>query len=134
MKHAVGIWLDQTKAVIVTATNQGVTTATLASHVSKHPHFTGAQDRGGEQKYEARHEAERARFFDEIIERIGHPEAILVFGPGEAKLGLELRLARVKALADASVDVEAAGALTTPQIVAAVRKHFKLRRDIPVPS
>jgi hypothetical protein len=134
MKQAVGIWIDHAKAILVTTTNDGLQAATLASEVGKHPHFAGAQDGGGEQKYEARHESQRKRFFDEIIKRIGHPDAILVFGPGEAKLALEQRITRVKSLAGAAVEVETAGALTTPQIVAAVRKHFKLRRDIPLVS
>jgi hypothetical protein len=134
MNHAVGIWIDQANAVIVTATDEGVRTAKVASQVAQHPHFAGAQDGGGERKYEARHARQRDQFFDEIIDRIGHPDAILLFGPGEARLGLEQRIAHVKALARTAVEVEPADKLTTPQIVAAVRKHFGLRRDIPLLS
>jgi hypothetical protein len=131
MNHAVGIWVDQTKAVIVTASSEGVRTTTLTSHVCSHPHFAGAQDGGGEQKYEARHALQLTQFFDEIIGRIGHPDAILLLGPGDATRGLEQRIARTAPLAATAVDVVAAHKLTGPQIVAAVRKHFRLRRDVP---
>ena len=55
MTHKVGIWIDHKKAVVVSASADGVTTKTLESEVEAHPRYTGQQDGGGEKKYEERH-------------------------------------------------------------------------------
>ncbi len=51
MNHKVGIWIDHKKAVIVSASADGVTTKTLESDVESHPRYAGQQDGGGEKKY-----------------------------------------------------------------------------------
>jgi hypothetical protein len=48
---------------------------------------------------------------------LGQPEALLIFGPGEAKLQLKERLSRSKALPERIVGIETADKLTDPQIV-----------------
>jgi hypothetical protein len=59
---------------------------------------------------------------------LGEPEALLVFGPGEAKLELKERLSRSKALTERSVEIETTDKLTEPQIVAKVKEHFGIDR------
>ena len=126
MSQKTGVWIDHRKAVIVSASGDGVATKTLASDVAGHPRYGGQQDGGGEQKYEARHGQNLDRYYDEVIGLLGQPEAILIFGPGEAKLELKARLGRSKSPSAPAVDVEAADQLTEPQIVAKVREHFGL--------
>jgi hypothetical protein len=128
MRHKTGIWIDHKKAVIVSASSDGVTATTLRSDVGSHPRYSGSQEGGGEQKYEARHDGQLDAFFDEVIGRLGRPHAILIFGPGEAKLELNERLRRSKALAGSPVVIETADTLTDPQIVARVRAHYELDR------
>ena len=124
MSHDIGIWLDQKKAVIVSATaSQASVVKTLHADVDPHPHFTG-QDSGGEKKYEERHSQQLQRYFDEIISQVGTPDAVLLLGPGEAKEQLKNRIERSTALSHASVVVENADRLTDPQIVAKVKEHF----------
>ena len=101
-----------------------VTTQTLESDVAAHPHFGGQQDGGGEKKYEGRHRQSLDRYYDEVIAHLGTPEALLIFGPGEAKLELKERLGRSATLSQLIVDIETAGRLTDPQIVAKVTEHF----------
>jgi hypothetical protein len=128
MSHKVGVWIDHKKAVIVSASGDGVDTKTLESEVAGHPRYGGQQDGGGEKKYEARHGQHLDRYYDEVIGLLGQPEAILIFGPGEAKLELKARLGRSKSPAAPKVDVDAADQLTEPQIVAKVKEHFALER------
>ena len=63
-------------------------------------------------------------YYDDVISQLGEPDALLLFGPGEAKLQLNDRLGRSKVLPESVVAVESADKLTEPQIVAKVKKHY----------
>lgn len=128
MKHRVGIWIDHKKAVIVSASAGEVTTRTLESELGSHPRYSGAHDGGGEKKYEQRYDQHLAEYYDEVISHVGHPEALLIFGPGEAKLQLQERLGPPKGLPPGLVEIETTDTLTDPQIVAKVKEHFGIAR------
>ena len=97
-------------SVIVSISAGHVTTKTLESDVGPHPHFSGSQEGGGEKKYEERHSHEVDGFYDDVIRQCGEPDALLLFGPGEAKLQLKDRLGRSNA--ERIVAVESADKLT----------------------
>ena len=124
MNRTAGVWIDHKKAVIVSASEGHVTTKTLDSDVAAHPHFGGQQDGGGEKKYEGRHRQSLERYYDDVINHLGEPEALLIFGPGEAKRELKERLGRSGTRSQLIVEIEAADRLTDPQIVAKVKDHF----------
>jgi hypothetical protein len=124
----VGIWIDHKKAVIVSIAAGHVTTKTLESDVGPHPHFSGSQEGGGEKKYEERLNHELDRFYDDVIRQLGKPDALLLFGPGEAKLQLKERLGRSNALSKSIVAVDSTDKLTDPQIVAKVKEHYGIAR------
>ena len=128
MNQKVGIWLDHKSAVIVSTSAGHVTSKTLQSDVGAHPRYSGQEGAGGEKKYEQRHGEQLDRYYDDIISQLGLPEAVLIFGPGEAKLELKERLSRSKALSGCTVDLETADKLTDPQIVAKVKDHFGIVR------
>ncbi len=73
-------------------------------------------------------EASPSRFYDEVIRLPGQPDAILIFGPGEAKLQLKERLSRSKALSEHIVGIETTDKLTDPQVVAKVKEHYGMDR------
>ena len=110
----------------MSASADRVTTKTLESDVGAHPRYSGQQDGGGEKKYEERHGQHLDRYYDDVISQLGQPEALLIFGPGEAKLELKERLSRSKALSARTVDIETTDKLTDPQIVAKVKEHFEI--------
>ena len=137
MNHKLGIWIDHKKAVIVSASPDGVTVKTPESEVGPHARYSGRagyptpdgpKSGGGEKKYEERHGQHLDRFYDEVISQLGQPEALLIFGPGEAKLQLKERLSRSKALSDRIVGIETTDRLTDPQIVAKVKEHYGIDR------
>src|SRR6185369_5068351 len=84
MSHDVGVWVDHKKAVIVSIAGGEVATRTLTSDVGAHPRYSGSQEGGGEKKYEVRHNQDLARYYDDVIGQLGKPDALLLFGPGEA--------------------------------------------------
>ena len=127
MSHNAGIWIDHKKAVIVSASEAEVTTRTLNSDVVPHPHFGGSQEGGGEKKYEERRSLHLRRYYDAVIGQLGHPDALLILGPGEAKLEFRERLERSDLLSASAIAIESAERLTDPQIVAK-EQHFGLAR------
>jgi len=128
MSHEVGIWIDHKKAVVVTISVGHVSTKTLVSDVGPHTRYAGSQEGGGEKKYEERRSQDLDRYYDDVISQLGQPDALLLFGPGEAKLQLKDRLGRSKVLSDRIVAVESADKLTDPQIVAKVKEHYGIPR------
>ena len=128
MSHKVGIWIDHQKAVIVSASADRVTSRTLESEVGSHGRYSSSGDGGGEKRYEERHGQHLDRYYDEVISQLGQPEALLIFGPGEAKVELKERLSRSKALSERTIDIETTDKLTDPQIVAKVKEHFGFGR------
>jgi len=128
MRHDVGVWIDHKKAVIVSIAAGEVTTRTLESDVGSHPHYSGSQEGGGEKKYEERHNQDLDRYYDDVIGQLGKPDAVLLFGPGEAKLQLKERLGRSKVSSESIVAVESTDKLTDSQIVAKVKEHYGIAR------
>jgi hypothetical protein len=128
MDQNVGIWIDHKRAVIVRASAEGSTIETVESEVGAHPHFGGQQDGGGEKKYEERHGQNLDRYYDVVIDQLGVPGRLLIFGPGEAKGELQRRLRRSKVHAGCAVDVETTDRLSDQQIAARVKEHFGIER------
>ena len=128
MNHTVGIWIDHKRAVVVSVSAGHVTARTFESEVGAHPRYSGQQDDGGEKKYEERHGQRMDQYYDEVISQLGQPEALLIFGPGEAKLELKERLSRSKTFSERTVAIETADKLTDSQIVARVKEHFRMDR------
>jgi hypothetical protein len=137
MNPKVGIWIDHKKAVIVSASADRVTAKTVESEIGPHSRYSdragyptadGPQDGGGERQYEGRYDQHLDRYYDEVISQVGQPEALLIFGPGEAKLQLKERLSRTRALSERVVGIETTDKLTDPQIVAKVKEHYGIDR------
>jgi hypothetical protein len=137
MKHKAGIWIDHKKAVIVSASADGVSARTLESEVGPHARYSGrtgypttegSQGGRGEKKYEERYGQQLEQYYDEVIRQLGQPEALLIFGPGEAKLQLKERLSHSKALLEGTVEIETTDKMTDPQILAKVKKHYGIDR------
>ena len=137
MSYKVGIWIDHKKAVIVSASGDGVTAKTLESEVGPHARYSGRSgyptpdgphDGRGEKAYEGRYDQHLDEYYDQVISQLGEPDALLIFGPGEAKLQLKERLSRSKALSQRIVGIETTDKLTDPQIVARVKEHYGIDR------
>jgi hypothetical protein len=128
MSKEVGVWIDHKKAVIVSIAAGEVATRTLTSDIGGHPHYSGSQGGGGEKKYEQRHNESLERYYDDVIAQLGRPDALLLFGPGEAKLQLKERLGRSNVLSERIVALETTDKLTDPQIVAKVKEHYGIAR------
>jgi len=129
MKSAAGLWIDHSQARIVMISAEGEKTEHIRSDMEKHVRYSGGSRFDGpgtsleEDQQDRRFGNELSQYYDKVITVIREAEAILIFGPGEAKGELQHRLEHEK-LGGQIVGVETADKMTDRQIAAKVRKHF----------
>ena len=132
MRTRVGLWIDHRKAIVVAVTDQGEEIALIISKVEKQLR------RSGDSPLEGRYESSQVPaddsrqrayagylniYYDAVIACIRDAEAILIFGPGEAKVELKKRMEREE-LGGRIVGIETVDRMTDRQIAAKVRQHF----------
>jgi len=132
MKTTAGLWIDHRRAVIAIVSDDGEETLEIKSNVEKQPgRLAGKRSTTSyeSQKVPADDSRERQftgqlrRYYDVVIAAIREAEAILIFGPGEAKGELKKRLTRDN-LGGRIVAMGTADKMTDRQIAAKVSKYF----------
>jgi hypothetical protein len=133
MKKTAGLWIDHRKAIIVVMTDNREEMTLVISRVERQLRRSGDSPLKG--PYEAQQvpaDDTRQRtftgqlniYYDAVIASIRDVEAILVFGPGEAKGELKERLERDN-LGGRIVGIETVDKMTDRQIAAKVRQYFR---------
>jgi hypothetical protein len=132
MNKKVGLWIDHKQAIIVAITGKGQEIGLIVSKAKKQGRSSAASmGKGSHEPQPVTADDIRQRvftehlniYYDTVIAAIGDAEAILLFGPGEAKGELKRRLERNK-MGERIAGVEAVDKMTHGQIAAKVRKHF----------
>lgn len=124
MKSNVGLWIDHRKAVIVSLADKGEKTRRIISDMEKHVRFSGgAQETSAEDQRDVRFTGHLNKYYDKVVSYIRDADAILILGPGEAKVELKTRL-EAEALGGRVVGIETVDKMTDHQIAAKVREHF----------
>jgi len=131
MKTTAGLWIDHKKAVIVVITAKGEEIKLIISKVEKQPGRSGGVRTTApyEKQVLADDSLQRVLtghlnvYYDAVMSCIRDAEAILIFGPGEAKGELKKRIKRNK-LSGRIVGIETVDKMTHRQIAARVRRHF----------
>ena len=133
MKTTVGLWIDHRKAIIVAVTNKGEETKLIISKVEKQPgRFAGIRSTTPYESQQVRADDSRERkftghlniYYDAVIACIRDAEAILIFGPGEAKGELQKRIEKTN-LGGRIVGIETIDKMSDRQIAAKVRQYFQ---------
>jgi len=133
MKTTVGVWIDRRKAVVVAATDEGEEMGLTISKIEKQLRRSGDSPLKG--SYEALQvPADDSRekkltgqlniYYDAVIASIRVADAILLFGPGEAKGELQERIEKSR-LRGRIVAVETVDKMTDRQIAAKARQYFR---------
>ena len=124
MKHQVGLWIDHRESVIVTVTDEGEETKRITSNMEKHVRFSGGAAAASEEDMrDNKFSGHLNKYYAEVIACIRDAEAILIFGPGEAKGELRKHL-ESEGLGAHIVATETVDKMTDHQIVAKVRQRF----------
>ena len=133
MKTRVGLWIDHRKAIVVAITDKGEETRLVISKVERQLRRSGDSPLEGaydNAQAPARNSRQRTLtahlniYYDAVVACIRDAEAILIFGPGEAKGELKKRLKRDN-LNGRIVGMETVDKMTDHQVAAKVRQHFQ---------
>ena len=134
MKKEVGLWIDHTKAVIVTVTGKEEETRRVRSNIEKHIHFSGgslanplfgAYSISGDGEQVHHFTSCLNTYYDRVISLIRYADSIWIFGPGEAKEELEKHMLRNHLSGPiVGIDVEN-NKMTDRQIAAKVSQHYQ---------
>ncbi len=138
MKTNIGLWIDHRRAVIVLESSAGEEIHVILSDADRQPgRIHGersttafeAQQVDADDVSERKFTAHLHQYYAEVVAYVRHAEALLVFGPGEAKgqLFKELEQALPKSCV---VSVETSDKMTDSQIAAHVRDHFREKNSI----
>lgn len=129
----IGLWIDHKRAVIVTLNDEGESLQVIESDIKRHSRYHGAthprtpysaQYQKGDDQLDNQFNESLNKYYEKVLIHLRGAEAVLIFGPGEAKAELQKRLEHQKV--HPQIDgVEAADRMTDPQIIAKVRKHFQ---------
>jgi hypothetical protein len=132
MKTLAGLWIDHREAVIVLVSEKGQETRRIKSGVEKQLRRSGrspsrapfeAQMAPADDSREREYTGHLANYYDEVISCLRPAEAIMVFGPGEAKGELRKRLERNK-LDVRITSFETSDKMTERQISQNVKRHY----------
>ena len=133
MKTKVGLWIDHRKTIIVAVTDKGEEIGLIISKAEKQLRRSGDSPlKGPYDPLQVPAADSRQRRFTEhlniyynaVIACIRDAEAILIFGPGDAKDELKKRLKRNN-LAGRIAGLETVDKMTDRQISAKVREYFQ---------
>jgi hypothetical protein len=135
MKTRAGIWIDHHQSNIVTMTDDGETVKLIIAKAERQLRRAGDSPlKGGYESQRVPADDCRQKaltlhlniYFKAVIAAVRDAEAVLIFGPGEAKSELKKRLVR-DGLRALIAGVETMDKMTVPQIAAKVRKYFPPR-------
>jgi hypothetical protein len=134
----VGVWIDHHKAVVVRITDQAVAIKQIGSDLNgseesadgaRSPKSYRPNDFVAEDKLQRKVAVHLNKYYDKVIGCIHDADAILILGPGEAKLEFKKRIVGKK-LKLRIAELEAADKRTDRQIVADVRQYFAKQHSI----
>jgi hypothetical protein len=132
MKKEIGVWIDRQEAILVILTDGEEEIRHIPSSSVKYTAYPGnshARSPVGltgaplSDPRDRNYVGQLNKYYEEVIAAIRGADSIQIFGPGEAKGELELRIKRGKLNAHMPA-LEAADQMTDLQISAKVRDHY----------
>jgi len=136
MKKQTGIWIDTSKAIIVTFTDGKEHITEIESDIENRIYHEKEGDKGAimgshhlnsERTFDERKEHQFDHFLNDVLSHIKESDELYVFGPSETKIKLKQKIADGKTIADNKLkSVETADSMTLNQVVAKVKKFYNL--------
>ena len=134
MKRQTGIWIDSSKAIIVSLNGKDESITEIDSTIENKSYpnregnkgtFSGSHHSASETQLNNRKKEQTNYFMDSIIDYIKRSDELYVFGPASAKTELKKRIQTEKIIApDKLKGVDTSYKLTINQIVAKVRNFY----------
>lgn len=136
MKNQTGMWIDGSKAVIITLVDGKERVEQVEADVENPVHLYGEGDHGvrmgsrhlsPEKKFDERRKNQRDQYLDVVLEKVKATDELYLFGPAETRTLLQHKIDAEKAyktLSEKLRAVEPADTMTQKQIVAKVKKFY----------
>lgn len=133
MTKQIGLWIDHKRAVIMTVSERGEAMQTIQSGIERHITLRGvkrsrapysAQYQKGDDQLDKQFNGLLKKYYTQVATCLRGADAVLIFGPGEAKSELQKRLASQKTPVQIA-GVESADKMTDRQIAAKIRRYFR---------
>ncbi len=127
MKKEVGLWIDHRQAILVILIDKKEQIKRITSDVEKRVQESALQDDSNEDrlyKQDRRLDANLSKYYEEVAACLNNSDAILIFGPGEAKGELRKHL-EAQEQSGTIVSLETTDKLTDKQIIRKVRQYFR---------
>lgn len=134
MKRQTGIWIDTSKAIIVTLEGgKDEKISEIDSDVENKVYhdkegnkgtFSGVHHGSSETKFDNRKKEQLDFFIKEVLAYVKGADELFVFGPAETKIRLEQKIQDEKLFANKLKAVETADKMTLNEIVAKVKKFY----------
>lgn len=131
MTKQIGVWIDHKRAVILTVSEHSEDMQKIESGI-EHLRLRGvtrsrspysAQYQKGDDQLDKQYDGYLNKYYESVLARLRGADALLILGPGEAKMELKKRLERGKTCPPIS-GVFPADKMTDRQFAAKVRRHF----------
>jgi hypothetical protein len=120
MKTLAGLWIDHREAVIVLVSGKGRETKRIKSNVEEQ---VESQIVPADNSRERSYGGHLAGYYDQVISFLRPAEAIMLFGPGEAKGELRTRIEQNQ-LDLRIIRFETSDKMTEHQVSREVRRHY----------
>lgn len=133
MKTQIGIWIDTSKAIIVTLINGKENILEIASEIENSVHnnsegnkgsFMGNTHINNEKKFDEIKKNQTNDFLKKVVNQITNEDAFYVFGPAEMKTKLKNLIENNNEIASKLKAVETADSMTLNQVVAKVKAYY----------
>jgi hypothetical protein len=134
MKKQTGIWLDSSKAIVVTLSGTEENVKEIQSDIENRIHHDSEGDQGTfmgqhhlsqERKFDERKRHQIENYVKRIIESIRNDDELCVFGPSEIKLRLKSMIEEDKQISTRLKSVETSDKMTLNQVIAKVKDFYK---------
>ena len=135
MKKQTGIWIDSTKAIIVTLDGKEESITEILSDLENRVYhdkegdkgsFFGGQHIDSQKTFDERKKNQINAYLKDIISNVNESDELYIFGPAEAKIKLEKKIQQEKSgIASKLKSVETAdNNMTSNQIVSKVKNFY----------
>lgn len=136
MKRRTGIWIDSSKAIIISLEGNKESITEIDSDIENRSHhhgegkkgtFNGLRHGSNESQFDNKKREQTDYFMDTIIDYVKKSDELYVFGPSGAKTELKKRIERDHIIAnDILKEVATTSKMTLNQIVAQVKGFYNL--------
>lgn len=134
MKKKTGIWIDSSKAIIVTLSEGKENITEIKSDIENRIYhekegdqgsFMGSRHLNNEKKFEERKRRQVDSFLKNVISQIKQNDELYILGPAEIKLKLKALIEDNNQLLSKLKSVETVDSMTLNQLVAKVKSFYK---------